>query len=133
MGFLFRLFGSSSLKLSQKLGAYPLPDGDISPLYVFFGVKNTGGDEVEVSAVRVVPKGGGEPLAVEIKGEIPTRLAAGESVRYEVRARKLAEASRDAGHTGTPRLLFIVTDGGGRDHRHDFRPRVDEYISLKDG
>lgn len=133
MSFFSKVFGLSPLKLSQSLGAYPLSSGDISPLYVFLGVENSGLKGVEITSVRVVPKG--EDLALsegDIEGEVPVRLAAGESVRFEVLAKTLAGASREAGHPGTPKLSFIVTDGEGNEHRHDFRFRVDEYLALKD-
>lgn len=133
LSFLSRVFGSSRLRLSQNLGAYPLPTGDISPLYVFFGVENAGGEEVEVTAVRVSPKGEDVPLAGdEVKGEVPVRLAAGESVRFEVRAKTLASAAREAGRSGSPKLSFVATDGAGREHRRDFTFRVDDYLALKD-
>lgn len=133
VSFLSKIFGSSPLKLTQNLGAYPLPNGDISPLYVFLGAQNAGREEVEITSVRVSPKGEETSLAEEgIKGEVPARIPAGEGVRFEVRAKSLAEASRDAGHTGRPRLTFIVADGEGNEHRHDFRLRVDEYLALKD-
>lgn len=132
MSFLSKIFGSSSLELSQNLGAYPLPNGDISPLYVFLNVENASGEGVEILSIRVSPKGSDEPLSVGVKGEVPARLPAGESVRYEVRAKTLASASREAGHTGTPKLVFAVTDGNGNEHSHDFKLRVDEYVALKD-
>lgn len=133
MSFLSRIFGSSPLKLSQNLGAYPLPNGGVSPLYVLFGIENTSGGEVEIVSVRVSPKGEDVPLAEgEIKDKVPVRLAAGESVRFEVRAKTLAGASKNAGRAGTPKLSFVATDGEGGGHRQDFRLRVDEYLALKD-
>ncbi|MBA2693246.1 MAG: hypothetical protein H0U65_12275 [Rubrobacter sp.] len=133
MSFFSKVFGSSPLKLSQNLGAYPLPNGDISPLYVIFGVENANGGEVEIASIRVSPKGEEASLAEgEMKGETPVRLAAGESVRFEVRAKSLASAARDAGHPGKPRLEFVVTDGEGEEYRHGFTFRVDEYLALKD-
>jgi hypothetical protein len=133
VSFLSRIFGSSPVRLSQSLGAYPLPNGDISPLYVLFGVENTGGEGIEITSVRVSPKGEDISLAGdEIEGEVPVRLAAGESARFEVRAKTLAGAARNAGHEGTPKLSFVATDGEGREHRRDFSFRVDEYLALKD-
>ncbi|MGI8649297.1 MAG: hypothetical protein ACR2KW_02795 [Rubrobacter sp.] len=133
MSFLSRVFGSSPLKLAQNLGAYPLPNGDISPLYVFLNVENASGDEVEILSVRVSPKGAEVALAEgEIKGKVPTRLPAGENIRFEVRAKTLGGAARDAGYPGTPRLTFLVVDGEGDEHRRDFRLRVDEYLNLRD-
>ncbi|CAN5621346.1 MAG: hypothetical protein M3494_16165 [Actinomycetota bacterium] len=133
MSFFSRIFGSSPMKLSQTLGAYPLPNGDVSPLHVFFTVENASGEEVEIASVRVSPKGEDAPLAEgEIKGEVPARLAAKESARFEVRAKTLASAAKNAGHSGTPRLSFVATDGEGVEHRHAFTLRVDEYLALKD-
>lgn len=132
MSFLSRIFGSSPMKLAQNLGAYPLPNGDVSPLYVFFEVENVGAEEIKISSVRVSPKGKDAPLAEgEIKGDVPVRLAPKESVRFEVRAKTLAGAAKNAGHAGTPKLEFVAADGEGREHRHPFTLRVDEYLSLK--
>lgn len=133
MSFLSKIFGSSPVKLSQNLGAYPLPNGDVSPLHVFFGVENASGGEVEIVSVRVSSKGEDAPLAEgEIKGGVPARLAAKERVRFEIRAKSLASAAKNAGHAGTPKLSFVVMDGEGVEHRHVFTLRVDEYLALKD-
>lgn len=106
-------FGRRGLRLSQSLGAFRIPGG-VSPLYALFGVENASGREVEVSSVRITPKGEDVPLAAEeIEGVVPVRLPAKESVRFEVRAKTLA-------------------DGEGVEHRRDFALRVDEYLALKD-
>ncbi|MBA2690984.1 MAG: hypothetical protein H0U65_00630 [Rubrobacter sp.] len=130
-----RLFGGRKrrLRLVQSLGAFRAPDGGVSPLHVFFTVENASGEVVEIASVRVSPKGEDAPLAEgEIKGEVPARLAAKESVRFEVRAKTLAGAAKNAGHSGTPKLSFVVMDGEGGEHRKDFKLRVDEYLALKD-
>lgn len=133
MSFLSRMFGPSPVELSQNLGAYPLPSGDVSPLFVFFGIENTGREAVEIVSIRVSPRGENVSLAAEgIEGGVPARVPAGESVRFEVRARVLAGAARDAGHTRASRLEFVATDGEGNEHRHWFTLRVDEYLALKD-
>lgn len=132
MNLLSQIFGSSGLKLTQQLGAYPLPNGEPGPLHVLFGVGNTGRDAIEVSSVRVVPKGEDEPLPVEVEGEVPTKLAAGETARYEVRAKTLARAASAAGRNGVAKLTFVVTDGEGNETRRDFTLRVDEYLALRD-
>ncbi len=133
MSLLSRMFGAHPVKLSQNLGAYPLPNGGISPLYVFFTVENVSAEEIEISSIRVSPKGEDVSLtADEMKGDVPIRLASEESVRFEVRARVLAGAARNAGHAGTPKLSFVATDGDGVEHRHVFALRVGEYLALKD-
>lgn len=123
------------LRLGQSLGAFSLPEGDISPLYVFFEVANASDEEVEVSRVRIEPKDGealdpGEFLEGELQP--PFVLGAGESVRLQARARRLARELRDAGHGGRPRVRLVVEDSGGDVHEKGFRFRVDEYLQLKD-
>lgn len=127
------LSGGRGLTLRQNLGAYRKPDGDVSPLYVFFDVENPGPESATVTAVRVSPKGEPIPLASEdLEGDLPARLAPGESVRFRVRAKALARAAQEAGHTGRPKLTFVATDAQDAEHRHGFRLRVDEYLELKD-
>ncbi|WP_162924609.1 hypothetical protein [Rubrobacter indicoceani] len=132
MSLLSKIFGSSPLKLTRNLGAYLLSSGDISPLYVFFDAENTGREAVEVTSVGVRTKGSEEPLRFEIEGEIPARIPAGGNTRYRVRAKELARVARGAGCSGNTKLTFVAVDGAGNKHRHSFRLRVDEYLSLKD-
>lgn len=127
-------FGKKGLRLSQSLGAFRKPDGDISPLYVFFEVENKGSEEVEVASLQIVPKG--EDAAVagdEIEGKgLPFDLAPGASERFQVRAKALASSLKDAGYSGTPKIKFVVEDGRGNEHSKTFKLRVDEYLALKD-
>ncbi|HET7478727.1 MAG TPA: hypothetical protein VFJ72_04325 [Rubrobacteraceae bacterium] len=127
------------LELGQSLGAFTSPDGDISPLFVFFEVANAGGEDVTLAAVRVTPRGIPHTvLADAAKGtlegghDLPRTLAPGESIRFQVRAKTLAGRARDAGHSGRARLEFAAEDTSGNRHRKVFRFRVDEYLRLKD-
>lgn len=126
----------SRLELGQSLGAFHSPDHeDISPLYVFFEVANRGDEAVGLSRLYVTPKGERRPMAErETEGEraLPLSLAAGESVRFWVRAKTLAKRLEEAGHGGRPRVVLVAEDGGGSEHELRFRFRVDEYLSLKD-
>lgn len=123
------------LELGQSLGAFRLPEGDISPLYIFFEVANAGDETVEVSRVGVGLKGG-ERLEVEdlLEGERtpPFTLGTGESVRLQVRARALARKLGDAGYGGRPRVRLVVEDSAGNDFEKSFRFRVEEYLRLVD-
>lgn len=132
-----RLFGKRKirLRLSQSLGAFPRPGGDISPLFVFFEIANEGGEPVEITRLRVVPKDEERAVAEgEIKGKekIPFNLAPGEDVRFQVRAKTLARALKDTGYVGTPKVSFAVVGGDGNEHSKTFKFRVDEYLELKD-
>lgn len=135
MSFGFFKGRGSRLKLGQSLGAFTSPDGDISPLYVFFEVTNAGDEEIEVSHVRIGLKGG-EALDLEelLEGESqpPFTLGAGESVRLQARAKDLARELRDAGYGGSPRVRLLVEDFEGNLQEKRFRFRVDEYLRLKD-
>jgi hypothetical protein len=123
------------LRLSQSLGAFAGPGGDISPLHVFFEVSNTGKEVVEISRVYVSAKGVPAPIYEGPFGAdlpLPLNLAPGESVRFHARAKALAGGLKDAGYGGRPRVLFVVesADGGRSDEAFGFR--VDEYLNLKD-
>ncbi len=128
------LFGKKKLRLSQSLGAFRTSDGDISPLFVFFEVENESGGAVEVVRLRVVPRGGSGPVADgEIEGEgLPLSLPPGGSIRFQVRAKTLARALKDAGYGGTPKATLIVEDGEDEEYSKAFKLRVDEYLALKD-
>lgn len=134
--WLRRRRGGARLGLGQSLGAFTRPEEhDISPLYVFFDVRNDGDDYVEVSRLYVTPKGGARPAyegAFEGDLGLPCTLGPGESARFWVRAKTLAKALEDAGHGGRPRVDLVVEDASGDAHRTSFRFRVDEYLSLKD-
>ncbi len=136
---MFGRRGDPRLELGQSLGAFARPTGDISSLFVFFEVANTGEEAASVAAVRVSPKGDpGTVLAdapdgsLEGKLHLPNTLAPGEAARFRVLAKTLAGRARDAGHGGRPRLEVIVEEADGTVHRKRFRFRVDEYLRLKD-
>ncbi len=136
MGSWFGRGSSSRLRLQWSLGAYAdRRSGDISPLYVFFDVRNAGETEAEVVRLLVELKGGRRlDLAGILEGEqgLPSVLAPGQTARFPVRAKALASRIRDEGHTGRPRVKLIAEDALGDDHAKRFRFRVDEYLSLKD-
>jgi hypothetical protein len=136
---IFRRFKSHDgprLRLEQSLGAFPLESGDISPLYVLFGVYNVGG------AVAVAEKAylrAGRETVLDLSGELggddgglPREIPPGEAATLWMRARDLAGKLRDAGHPGTPKLRLVVVDSEGGEHTTTFKLRVDEYLQLKD-
>lgn len=136
---MFGSGGGPRLELGQSLGAFARPDGDISPLFVFFEVANAGQVAASVAAVRISPRGApGTVLAGVREGglegdvRIPHDLAPGETVRFRVAAKSLAGRARDAGYGGRPRLEAIVEEYGGNVYRKSFVFRVDEYLRLKD-
>ena len=117
------------------MGAFPRPGGDISPLYVIFEVANEGDQGVELSRARVVLGADRQAVFAEnLEGERtpPTTLAPRDSLRLWTRAKGLAGRLDAAGHGGTPRLVFVVEDGGGREHEKRFRFRAGEYLALED-
>jgi hypothetical protein len=124
------------LRLGQSLGAFTRPEEqDISPLYVFFDVRNDGETGVMISRLYVAPKGDERPTyegPFEGDHTLPRTLGPGESARFWVRAKVLARALADAGYGGRPRVDVVVEDDSGDAHRTGFRFRVDEYLSLKD-
>lgn len=123
------------LRLSQSLGAFARPDGDVSPLFVFFEVENAGEVRAELREVYVTARNGRPLMAVEPfedEPRPPLTLSPGASARFRVRAKPLAERSRAAGFVGAPRLKLIVEDGAGNVHEKAFGFRVDEYLKLKD-
>jgi hypothetical protein len=124
------------LRLAQSLGAFRLPsERDISPLYVFFDVENSGRDTVEISHVYVAPKRTPGFLyegPFETDNTIPGTLRPGETARFWVRAKTLARALKAAGYGGRPRLALVAEDDSGEVHRTTFEFRTDEYLALKD-
>lgn len=136
--WLRRAFGGSGgpdLRLSQSLGAFAGPEGNISPLHVFFEVTNAGADAVEVARVYVSAKGDPGPVYEGPFGgdhALPFTLASGESSRFHARAKALAGDLKEAGHDGRPRVSLVVEDASGNRSEKTFRFRVDEYLLLKD-
>lgn len=127
--------GGQGLRLSQSLGAYALPGGDVSPLHVFFEVANSGTEGVEVVRVFVAARGSSDPLfAGPFGGDhaLPFELAPGESSRFHARAKTLAGSLKRAGYGGRPRVKLVVEDGSGTLSEKAFPFRVDEYLRLKD-
>ena len=137
-GRLRRAFGGGGgpdLRLSQSLGAFAGPGGDISPLHVFFEATNAGSEEVEVVRVYVSAKGDPRPVYEGPFGgdhALPFTLAPGESSRFHARAKALAGNLKRAGHGGRPRVRLVVEDASGNRREKAFRLRVDEYLDLKD-
>jgi hypothetical protein len=127
--------GGPDLRLSQSLGAFAGPGGDISPLHVFFEAANAGSEEVEIFRVYVTAKGDPRPLYEGPFGgdhALPFALAPGESSRFHARAKALARTLKRAGHGGRPRVRLVVEDVSGNRREKAFRFRVDEYLELKD-
>lgn len=125
--------GGPNLRLSQSLGAFAGPEGEISPLQVFFGVTNAGPGAVEISRAYVSARG--EPVFEgPFSGDhaLPFALAPGEASRFHARARTLAKNLKEAGHGGRPRVSLVVEDAAGHRSEKTFVFRVDEYLSLKD-
>jgi hypothetical protein len=102
---------------------------------VIFEVANEGSEEIELSRAYVTLKGDRGAVFVEdLEGERtpPTTLAPCDSMRLWTRAKGLAGRLDAAGHGGTPRLVFVVEDGAGRNHEHSFRFRAGQYLDLQD-
>jgi hypothetical protein len=137
-GRLRRAFGGGGgpdLRLSQSLGAFAGPGGDISPLHVFFEVTNDGSGEVEVVRVYVAAKGDARPVyegPFDGNHALPFTLAPGESSRFHARAKALAGALKEVGQGGRPRVRLVVEDASGNRREKAFKFRVDEYLELKD-
>ncbi len=136
-GWLGRRLGGERprLAVSQSLGAFARPGGDISPLHVFFEVTNDGQTDVEVARVYVDVEGDEHPAydgPFERDSELPLKLASGESSRFWTRAKTLAGSLKKAGHGGRPSVRFVVEGAGGVRGEKAFRFRVDEYLRLKD-
>ena len=137
-GWLRRAFGGGggpNLRLSQSLGAFAGPGGDISPLHVFFEVTNADSEEVKIVRVYVAAKGDTRTVYEGPFGgdhALPFTLAPGESSRFHARAKALASDLKDAGHGGRPRVRLVVEDASGNRREKAFRFRVDEYLELKD-
>lgn len=123
------------MDLAQALGAFPRPDGDVSPLFVLFEVTNAGEEDANLSRLYVTPRK--ERTAVfadapEGDRSLPCVLRPGESARFWVRARALASGLKESGYGGRPRLRLVVEDESGAVYEKGFRFRVDEYLLLKD-
>jgi hypothetical protein len=137
-GWLRRAFGDGGgpgLRLSQSLGAFAGPGGDISPLHVFFEVTNADSEEVDIVRVYVAAKGDTRPVYEGPFGgdhALPSTLAPGESSRFHARAKALAGDLKEAGHGGRPRVRLVVEDAHGGRSERAFTFRVDEYLELKD-
>ncbi|QIN81906.1 hypothetical protein GBA63_04060 [Rubrobacter tropicus] len=124
-----------NLRLSQSLGAFAGPGGDISPLHVFFGVTNAGKEEVEIVSVYVSAKGEPGPVYEGPFGgdhALPFILTPGESSRFHTRAKALAKDLKEAGYEGRPRIFLVVEDARGNRREKSFKFRVDDYLRLKD-
>lgn len=127
--------GGPDLRLSQSLGAFAGPEGNISPLHVFFEATNAGSEVVEVARVYVSARGDPRPVYEGPFGgdhALPFKLAPGESSRFHARAKTLAAALKRTGYGGSPRVSLIVEDASGNRSEKAFRFRVDEYLRLKD-
>jgi len=127
--------GGPDLRLAQSLGAFAGPEGNISPLQVFFEVTNAGSEEVEVARVHVSARGDRRPIFEgPFAGDyaLPFTLAPGESFRFHARAKALAKSLKEAGHGGRPRARLVVEDASGNLSEKSFAFRVDEYLRLKD-
>lgn len=121
------------LKLGHSLGAFTKPDGDISPLFVFFEAANAEDRAISISRIYLSPKSG-RALPVEPDGDssVPLSLEPGESARFRVRAKTLARALKEHGHGDRPRVVLTVEDGSGNKYRKTFKFRADEYLALQD-
>lgn len=127
--------GGPDLRLSQSLGAFAGPEGNISPLHVFFEVTNAGAETVEVASVYVSARGDPRPVYEGPFGgdhALPFTLAPGESSRFHARAKALAGDLKEAGYEGRPHVSLVVEDASGNRSEKVFRFRVDEYLRLKD-
>ncbi|MEJ7841060.1 MAG: hypothetical protein WKF95_04765 [Rubrobacter sp.] len=102
-------------------------------MYVFFGVTNTGAEDIEVARVYVSARG--EPVyegPFDGDHALPFTLAPGESSRFHTRAKTLARDLKNAGHGGRARVRLVVEDALGGRREKAFRFRVQEYLRLKD-
>jgi hypothetical protein len=123
------------IELALALGAFPRPGGDISPLFVLFEVTNAGETDATISRLYVTPRG--ERTAVFADAPdgdrpLPCVLRPGESARFRVRAKALANDLKRSGHGGRPRLRLVVEDGTGGVYERGFVLRVDDYLDLQD-
>ena len=123
------------LALGQSPGAFSLPEGGISPLYLVLEVTNKGASEVGINQVYVSSKSGPRMTSPDIlKGErsLPFVLEAGGSARFWVRAKTLANNFKEAGSTGSPRAKIVVEDALEDLYEKSFKLPVDKYLNLKD-
>jgi len=127
--------GGPNLRLSQSLGAFAGPEGEISPLHVFFGVTNRGSEAVEITRVYLSARGNPRPIFEgPFSGDnaLPFTMAPGASSGFHARAKTLANVLKEAGHDGRPRVSLVVEDASGNQSEKAFVFRVDEYLRLKD-
>ena len=123
------------LALGQSPGAFALPGGDISPLYLVLEVTNKGDSEVGIRQVYVARKSGPRMTPAEtLEGDrsLPFVLEAGGIARFWVRAKTLANNFKEAGYTGNPRTRIVVEDVLENTHEKSFKLPVDKYLNLKD-
>ena len=122
------------LALGQSPGAFTLPNGGISPLYLILEVANRGSLEVEVRGLYVAPKSGSriDQTALEGDRSLPFVLEAGGSARFWIQAKTLASNFKEAGYDGNSRTNIVVEDGFGNVHEKSFKFPVDKYLNLKD-
>ncbi len=123
------------LALGQSPGAFALPEGGISPLYLILEVANKGGSEAGIRQVYVAPKSGHSLTPTDgLEGDrsFPFVLEAGEGARFWIRAKELASSFREAGYSGSPRASLVVEDASGNTHEKSFKFSVDKYLNLKD-
>ena len=116
--WLRRRSDRSRLRLAWSLGAFT-QEGDISPLYVFFEVIDTGQSDVELTRLYVAPKGDRRPVyegPFEEERDLPYSLRCGDAVRFWVRAKTLARILKEAGYGGRPPGKLVVGGGGGTHH-----------------
>lgn len=122
------------LALGQSPGAFTLPDGGISPLYLILEVANRGDSEVEIRELYVSPKSGSriDQAALEGDRSLPFVLEADGNARFWIRAKTLASSFKEAGYDGNPRANIVVEDEFGNVHEKSFKFPVDKYLGLKD-
>ncbi|WP_047866268.1 hypothetical protein [Rubrobacter aplysinae] len=143
---LFGRRGAGRLRPEQSLGAFPLKNGDVSPLYVLFTVYNPGPEAAVAERIYLrAGRGAVLDLTGELGGDgsggsgeendrggLPREIPPDGSATLWMRAKELSSRLQDAGCTGTPKLGLVVVDSGGAEHATTFKLRVDEYLRLKD-
>jgi hypothetical protein len=123
------------LRLSHAPGAFPVPGGNVSPLFLVFGVENAGDEAVDIARVRVESSGRGAPFSAEVSDgerQLPCRVGPGESVRFWSRARGLAEGLKEAGYGEEARLRLVLEDPRGVVGEKAMRFPVGRYLRLED-
>ena len=131
---LFDRRNKPHLALGQSPGAFTLPTGGISPLYLVFEVENKGVSEVEIREIHVSPKSGAriDHPALEGDRSLPFVLEAGGTARFWVRAKALASSFKEAGYDGRSRANIVVEDALGTAYEKSFKLPVNKYLNLKD-